>query len=173
MFLSCGPVDFTSNGRIDVRWTKNIIIIYYIFATISTNCIIFNNIIMFHTQDEVEQMMFWGQCGWLFENVIWLLCGPHMTNNGWTTSCVNSPKFSKIKLVKVLNKLNWPHMVDRMSLTPTLRSTSCPFPSSNYVSMKYSQKLTYAIMICIVVESFVLISSSNSLSLFEKFELRF
>ncbi len=173
MFFSCGPTDFTNNGRIDIRWTKNIIIIYCIFVAISTNCIIFNNIIMFHTQDEVEQMMFWGQRGWLFENVIWLLCGPQMTYNGWTTSCVNSPKISKIKLVKVLNKLNWPHMVGRISLTPTLRSTNCPLPSSNYVSMKYSQILIYAITICIVVQSFVLISSSNSLSLLEKLELRF
>jgi hypothetical protein len=120
-------MDFTNNGRIDVRWTRNIIIIYA-FATISTNCIIFNNIIMFYTQDEVEQMMFWGQLGWFFENVIWFPCGPHMTNNGWTTNFVNSPKFSKIKLVKVLNKFNWPHMVVRMSLTPTLSQPIVHFP---------------------------------------------
>jgi hypothetical protein len=72
--------------------------------------------------------MFWGQLGWLSKNVIWLPCGPHMTNSGQTTSCINSQKISKIKLVKVLNKLNWPHMVVRMSFTPTIQSTNCPLP---------------------------------------------
>jgi hypothetical protein len=43
--------------------------------------IVFNHIIMFHVQNEIEQMLFRSQ--WLPKNAMWFPCGLHMNNNGW------------------------------------------------------------------------------------------
>ncbi len=43
--------------------------------------IILSNITMFHIQDEVEQVLFQGQFGWLFENMILFPSGACMINN--------------------------------------------------------------------------------------------
>lgn len=47
----------------------------------SKEIIILSNIIMFHIQDEVEQVLFQGQLGWLFENAISFPFGACMINN--------------------------------------------------------------------------------------------
>jgi hypothetical protein len=84
-----------------------------------------------------------------------------------TTSCTNSSNFPKVKLVKNFNKLGVTCMVVRMSCTLTLGLIDYPSFSSNFANVKYSQVLTQAIATCNAIQSFVTISSSNSLSLLE------
>ncbi len=106
------------------------------------------NIIVFHIQYEVEQMLFRGQLIWLLGNVVWFPNEPHMTNDGGDHKLC---QLLKLKLVKDLNKLGVAHMVVKTSHTPMLWSTNCPPPSFNFVGVKYSQVLTHVIMACTII----------------------
>ncbi len=53
---------------------------------------------MFHIQYEVEQVLFWGQLGWLPINVVWFLGELHMTNDGGDHKLCQLLKLSQTKI---------------------------------------------------------------------------
>ncbi len=87
-------------------------------------------------------------------------------------SYINSSNFHKVKLMRVLNKLNITCMVIKVSCT-TSRSTNCPSSSFNSIGVKYFQISMHAIVAYIVIWCFASILSNNSLLLFEELESRF
>lgn len=87
-------------------------------------------------------------------------------------SYINSSNFHKVKLMRVLNKINITCMVIKVSCT-TSRPTNCPSSSFNSIGVKYFQISMHAIVAYIVIWCFASILSNNSLLLFEELESRF
>jgi hypothetical protein len=114
--LNGGPTNLVGHGIIDARCNKYVIVVYCPLAPIPHDNIILSHMIMFHEQDEIQQMLFQGQLGWSPNGAMWLPCGPCMTNNGWDHKlCANFSNSPKVKLVRDLDKLGVACMVVRMS----------------------------------------------------------
>jgi hypothetical protein len=131
LFFYCKPLNLIAQNFINARCNKNYIIAHITFALVPHKCIKHDNIVMFHIQDKLEQLLLWGQFGWLPTYNVGVTSGLNMDLMVGITKVANFLNSCKVKFVRVLNKLEVVCIVANTFQTPMVWSIDCLAPDLN------------------------------------------